>query len=132
MKRVLIIEDEPPMLKVLSARLAQEGVEVATALDGAAGLDLALKTHPDIILLDLILPVMHGLECLRKLREDSWGKNVPVIVLSNLSDKRRVAEAEAYGIKDYLLKVSTDPSVVARKILEHLAALDREQAGRAK
>ncbi|MDE2041118.1 MAG: response regulator [Patescibacteria group bacterium] len=126
MKRVLIIEDEPPILKVLSDQLTKEGVSVATAVDGAAGLELALKTHPDIILLDLILPVMHGLECLRKLRQDPWGRDVPVVVLSNLSDKRRIAEAEDLGVKEYLLKATIDPATVSRKIMEHLAVLERQ------
>ncbi len=84
-KIVLIIEDEPPMLHILFDKLSESGFAVLQAKDGQEGLDTALAKHPDLILLDVLMPHMDGMTVLSKLREDDWGKNVPVILLTNVS-----------------------------------------------
>lgn len=84
-KKVLVIEDEPAQAEILKARFAQEGFSVSGAENGEKGLELALAGHPDLILLDVILPVMDGLTMLRKLREDEWGRDARVIVLTALT-----------------------------------------------
>ena len=84
-KIILLVEDEVPMLNVLNDTLAQNGFESIKAKDGEQGLALALKEHPSLILLDVFMPKMDGLELMDKLRQDEWGKSVPVIVLTNIS-----------------------------------------------
>ena len=119
-KKVLIVEDEPPLQRLLSNQLSSKGLEVICANDGKEGLDMALASHPDIILLDIILPVFDGLKFLHGLREDSWGKSAEVMVLTNLSDPKRVAEAKSLGVVEYLIKSGTKTSDVAAKLLARL------------
>lgn len=84
-KHILIIEDEVNLLNALSKKLEANSYEIHTAKNGAKGLEQALKHKPDLILLDILMPKMNGLEMIKKLREDDWGKNAPVIIISNLS-----------------------------------------------
>jgi len=84
-KRILVVEDEQDLLQALVDKFTREGFEMLEAKNGEAGLDLALKEHPDLILLDIIMPIMDGMTMMKKLREDGWGKNVPIILLTNLS-----------------------------------------------
>lgn len=102
--KILIIEDELPLLKVLTDKFTAEGFTVIQAKDGSEGLAIALKEHPDLILLDIIMPVMDGMTMLKKLREDNWGQNAPVVMLTNLSDSKNVSDAIASGIGDFLVK----------------------------
>lgn len=84
-KIILITEDEPPMLRILTDALMDSGFETLQAKNGQEGLTLALEKHPDLVLLDLLMPAMDGLTMIQKLRTDGWGKNVPVIILTNVS-----------------------------------------------
>jgi len=84
-KTILILEDEPAMLHIVATRLAESGFETLLAKDGQEGLTLALQKHPDLILLDVLMPKIDGLTLMKKLREDAWGNTVPMIVLSNMS-----------------------------------------------
>mgnify|MGYP001580133692 CR=1 FL=1 len=104
MKRILIVEDEAPLLKVLTDRFKQEGFEIITAGDGQQGLDIALKVFPDLILLDIVLPVMDGMEMLRKLRANPLGSNLKVILLTNLGDSSKILEGKDLRVIDYLIK----------------------------
>ena len=81
-ERLLVIDDEPCVLRVLTLRLRAEGYEVATALDGDAGLEAVGTQHPAVILLDLRMPKMDGLTVLARLRENNGTRSIPVIVLS--------------------------------------------------
>jgi len=84
-KSILVVEDEPAQASVLKERFAKEGFSVLGAKNGEEGLEYALANHPDVILLDVILPVMDGLTMLRKLRADEWGRDAKVIVLTALT-----------------------------------------------
>ncbi|HSA84528.1 MAG TPA: response regulator [Patescibacteria group bacterium] len=84
-KKILIIEDEPPMLNILRDKLVESGWETLTAQNGEEGLQIALTQHPDLILLDILLPKMNGTLTISKLRQDPWGKTIPVIMLTNVS-----------------------------------------------
>lgn len=103
-KKILIVEDEPGMVKILSHRLSTEGYEVSSASDGEAGLVMAISHHPDLILLDILMPKLHGLAFLRKIRQDAWGKNVPVIVMTNMLDPEKEAEVRNEWHCDYIVK----------------------------
>lgn len=84
MKKILIIEDEDPQRKILSDNFNQNEYTVLEAKDGSEGLQIALREHPDMILLDVRMPTMNGITMLHKLREDKWGNTAAVIVITNL------------------------------------------------
>lgn len=120
MKKLLVIDDEPIVLKALSSQFDAKEIEVLLAKDGAEGLKLAKKEKPDLILLDLVMPKMDGLEMLAKLRKDKWGKKAEVVILSNLSDSAKVAQAVALGTFEYLVKVDWNVADVATKVKKKL------------
>lgn len=105
-KKVLIIEDESLQLDLLRRKVAELGFTVLEARDGEEGLESALKNHPDLILLDLIMPKMDGVTVLKKLREDGWGKTAEVVILTNLSSAESVVKSVEHGVHDYLVKAS--------------------------
>lgn len=104
-KKILIAEDEMPMLQALANKFKKEGFTVLTAADGEAAFNLAVKEHPDILLLDIIMPRIDGIGLVKKIRQESrWGEGVPIIMLTNLSDPQSVSEAANYGVFDFLVK----------------------------
>lgn len=102
-----IVEDDDALLSVLVDKFTREGFQVLEAQDGKKGLDVALSEHPDLILLDILLPVMDGWTMLQKLRaENTWGKKVPVIILTNLSsdDDAQIANIVKLEPSYFLIK----------------------------
>lgn len=120
MKKILIIEDESVLQKTFGDLLSAEGYEVISALDGEDGLKMAKVKKPDLILLDLILPKMHGLEVLKQLKEDSETKDIPVIILTNLEGTDDVEKALELGATTYLIKASYTLKEVLSKIKQVL------------
>lgn len=104
MGKILIIEDESSLRNALRDKFTRDGFEVLEAKNGEEGLDVALREHPDLILLDIVMPKMDGMTMLTQLREDEWGKTARVITLTNLSDTEKVAEAIEHGSYEYLVK----------------------------
>lgn len=104
MKHILFIEDEPSLQKTLGDLLTQEGFDVSSSLDGEQGLEMAKKKHPDLILLDLILPKMNGFDVLQSLKQDHATKDIPVMVLTNLEGLHDVQKALDLGATMYLVK----------------------------
>jgi DNA-binding response OmpR family regulator len=92
MNKILVVEDEAPLRTAIHDTLVNEKFDVIEATNGEEGLRSALDTHPDLILLDVIMPVMDGMTMLKKLRESGeWGKHIPVIVLTNVgSDNNKM------------------------------------------
>jgi len=119
-KKILVIEDESALLNALTTKFRNEGFSTLEAQNGQEGLDLALSAHPDIILLDIIMPKMDGMTMLKKLREDDWGREVPVLILTNLSDKQKVAEALEQNTFDYLVKSNWTLDDVVAKVREKI------------
>jgi CheY-like chemotaxis protein len=116
-KKVLIVEDEAPLRNAVADILAFEGFTVFQAKNGQEGLDLALKEHPDLTLLDLMMPVMDGLTMLEKLRQDpEWGSGAAVILLTNINDPEKVAQATEAGSYDFLVKSDWNIEDVVKKI----------------
>ncbi len=120
-KKILIVEDDATTQKALFDKFIREGFSVLTAGDGEEALKTALEEKPDIILLDIVLPKMDGLTMFKKLRQDERGKNIPVIVLTILSDAEKVAEALQGGIYSYLVKTDYQISDIVKKVRERLA-----------
>ena len=123
MLRVLIVEDEPGYLDALEVSLEREGFDLTTAADGRRGLEAFRSSHPDILLLDLMLPGMSGLDVLRKVRAES---DVPVIVVSAKDSESDVVTALELGADDYLTKPYSIRELLARMRV----AVRRATAGR--
>lgn len=119
-KILLIVDDESIVRKALSSQFDTNQVEVLMATDGEAGLKIALERHPDLILLDLVMQKMDGMTMLSKLREDDWGNKAEVIILTNLSDAERVAEAVDRGTYEYLIKVDWNVTDVVNRVKDKL------------
>ncbi|MGB9358093.1 MAG: response regulator transcription factor [Acidimicrobiia bacterium] len=109
--RVLVVEDEPAYVDALSVALEREGFEVSAAMDGRAGLMSFLEDAPDIVLLDLMLPEMSGLDVLRRIRTEA---NTPVIVLSAKDAESDIVTALELGADDYLAKPYSIRELLAR------------------
>ena len=105
-KKILIIEDEAALLQVLNDKLKREKFTVYTAKDGVEGLKASLKYNPDIILLDIVMPVMDGVTMLKKLRDNPKTEQTPVIIISNLSEIERITEIlqAKKGVIEHLVK----------------------------
>jgi DNA-binding response OmpR family regulator len=120
MKKVLIVEDEEAILEALEAKFTAEKFKVARAKNGLEGLDVFSSFKPDLILLDILMPIMDGVTMLKKLRASEKGKKVPVIILTNLSDDEKVAEALAAGSHEYLVKSNWKIDDVVKKVKEKI------------
>ena len=124
-KIILITEDEKSLRNALYDKLSNEGFSVLEAKDGVEGLEISLKEHPDLILLDLAMPKMDGMSMLKKLREDMWGKDVPVIILTNLSsaDEERNRDITELEPTYYFIKTDKKIEEIIEKIKERLNIL---------
>ena len=91
-----------------------------SAYDGRQGLDQAVSNHPDLILLDIILPVMDGMTVLEKLRKDAWGANADVIILTNLSGAEKETKIEKNKIREFLVKSDWKLEDLTALIRQHL------------
>lgn len=122
-KKILIVEDEIPLREALVDKLTREGFDALEAKNGEEGLQAALKEKPDLILLDIIMPVMDGMTMMKKLREDEWGKKVPIILLTNLSatEERIVKGIVENEPAYYLVKSDWKIGDVVKKVKERLA-----------
>ena len=116
-KKILIIEDDVFIRDIYEVRFVQAGFEVVSAENGVVALEkLQQGAIPDIILLDIIMPYMNGIETLKKIKADDNWKNVPVIMLTNISEKEKVNEGMELGIADFLIKSHFTPSEVVQKV----------------
>jgi DNA-binding response OmpR family regulator len=102
--KVLVVDDEPNIVQTLKDRLEMNDYLVFTAHNGSDGLKAAQDQSPDVILLDVLMPVMDGQEMLEKLRQQDWGKTISVIMLTARSQAQDIARARACGIDDYIIK----------------------------
>lgn len=122
MYTVLIIEDDQVLREMYKDKMERSGYKVLIANDGEEGLKVALQNHPDLILLDLMMPKMDGTSMMEKLREDTWGKNVPIIILTNLNVDGDLLNNV---IKDHpaycMMKVGVTPEEILIKSQEVLA-----------
>lgn len=101
---MLVVEDEGSIRRAIVLKFNKEGFDVLEAKNGEEGLEMFIKERPEIILLDLLMPVMGGMEMLKKLRKCEGGADVPVIIFTNLSEAEQTAEGLEFGVRDYLVK----------------------------
>ena len=114
-KRILVIEDDRDLREAIVDKFRQEKFEVLEAQNGEEGLAAALREKPDLLIVDIIMPKMDGTEMLKKVRENEWGRNVPVMILTNISDAEKLAEALEIGVDEYLLKAEWKLQDVLKK-----------------
>ncbi len=104
--KILIVEDEAILLTALSEELRQAGFQVEGAKDGVEGLEKTSAYKPDLILMDLVMPRMDGITALKTLKANPETKDVPIVILTNLSDYDKISDALSLGAMDYLVKAN--------------------------
>jgi len=115
-KFVLIVEDDTSIRELYAMALIKAGIEVKMAENGQQGVDVALSEHPAAILLDIDMPIMNGHQAAEKIRQDDWGKNVPIIFLTNHSDAANVAHAHMLKPDDYIVKANVPIKDLVNKV----------------
>ena len=118
--RVLMVEDHPDIADLYQLKLQLDGYRVAVASDGAAGLRLARSLTPDLILLDIHVPQLDGLQVLAALREDEATDEVPVVVCSEDDNPQLIKEAQRLGAAAYLVKAHLLPSHLSQAVSDVL------------
>lgn len=118
---ILIVEDDEPIRELYRAKFTQQGYSVATAVNGRDGLRQADQLRPDIILLDLRMPVMTGDEMLARLRATDWGSEIRVVILTNISKSEAPMSLRYLHVDRYVTKVHHTPSQIVEIVREVLA-----------
>lgn len=116
MVKIVIIEDDPVINQMYRMKFEASGFDVSTASDGQSGVDLVAKIKPDIILLDIQMPHMHGDEALAKIRTTDAGKTIPVIILTNVGKEEAPARLKDLGVSSYIVKAQLTPSQVVARV----------------
>jgi CheY-like chemotaxis protein len=120
-KKVMIVEDDSFVMDIYQTKISKEGFDVITAENGAEAIKkLEEGEKPDLILLDIIMPYMDGLTVLKKIKEKEDLKKIPVVLLTNLSQKEEIQQGFDLGAEDYLIKSHFTPSEVMEKIGKYL------------
>ena len=119
-KKILIIEDEAALRMALEEKFTREGFDVVVADNGEDGLVFAQEKHPDLILLDIILPKMNGFDVLTHLAKDDITKNIDVMILTNLSETGKVGEIVRKEVSDYLIKADWTLEEISEKVKNKL------------
>lgn len=119
--KIAIIEDDQAISQMYRIKFEAEGYTVETADNGQLGLELIDKMRPNIVLLDLMMPVMTGEEALAKLRATDWGKDIKVIILTNKGEQEIPDEVKKLGVTAIILKADMTPRQVAELVKSKLA-----------
>jgi DNA-binding response OmpR family regulator len=122
MKKIAIIEDDQAISQMYRMKFEAEGFQVETAGNGKLGLELAEKMRPDIILLDLMMPEMNGDEMLEHLSKTSWGKDIKVIILTNMGEQEAPDSVKQHAVRRFIVKAEMTPRQVAEMVKAELAA----------
>lgn len=120
--KIAIIEDDMAISQMYRLKFEAEGYEVQTAENGKLGLELAEVFKPDIVLLDLMMPEMNGDEMLAELRKKEWGKDVIVIILTNLGEEEAPKTLKNLGVHSFIVKAEMTPRQVAERVKQALNA----------
>ncbi|QQS18604.1 response regulator [Candidatus Saccharibacteria bacterium] len=120
--KIAIVEDDLAISMMYRIKFEAEGFAVETAANGKLGLELIESMKPDIILLDLMMPVMTGHEMLAELRKTSWGKDIKVIILTNSGEEQAPPNLKELDIRRYIVKAEMTPRQVAEMVKTELAA----------
>lgn len=120
-KKILLVEDDPFLSSLLKNRFTKEGCDVAYAKDGAEAVQMLADTHPDLILLDLILPKKSGFEVMEAIRQDPQLQNAPIIIISNLGQPEDMQKGQELGAVEYFIKAKTSIDDLVKNVIEFLS-----------
>ena len=116
MTKIAIIEDDSTISQMYRMKFEADGFDVRMAANGAIGVDVVERFRPDIILLDIQMPEMDGVEALTAIRSHDWGKTIPVIVLTNLGEEEAPGDLRSLGISGYIVKANLTPRQVVAQV----------------
>jgi DNA-binding response OmpR family regulator len=119
-KKIAIIEDDAAIAQMYRMKFEAEGYQVETAENGKLGLELAQAMLPDMILLDLMMPEMNGDEMLQKLRATNWGKDIKVIILTNMGEQEAPEVLKTLGVSSFIVKADMTPRQVAELVQQYI------------
>jgi len=127
MTKILIVEDDPLISRMYQKIFTFENYEVVMASDGEEGLTKARAEKPTLILLDIMMPKLNGLEVLEKLKAETELKNIPVVMLTNLSGQNDAETALSKGAVKYIIKSEHNPKQISDMVKEIIAGYTRNQ-----
>jgi DNA-binding response OmpR family regulator len=120
MQKIAIIEDDQTIAAMYRMKFESEGFEVEVAENGKLGVELCEQMLPDLILMDLQMPEMNGDEALKEIRKKDWGKDIPVIILTNTGEEEAPNDLKDLGVRHYIVKADLTPSQVLTQTKEVL------------
>jgi len=120
MTKIAIIEDDQAINQMYRMKFEADGFEVQLADNGKRGVALVESFKPDLILLDMQMPEMSGDEALAEIRAHAWGKNIPVIILTNMGQEESPKNLEKLNVSSYIVKADLTPSQVVARVKETL------------
>ena len=120
MTKIAIIEDDPVISQMYRFKFEAAEFEVQLANNGKRGIEMVKTFQPDLILLDLQMPEMNGADALEIIRKNEWGKNIPVIILTNMGEEESPKKLRELGIHSYIVKANLTPSQVVKRVKEAL------------
>ncbi|MGE5327754.1 MAG: response regulator [Thiobacillus sp.] len=120
MTKIAIIEDDPTISQMYRTKFESNGFDVQLAVNGKLGVEMVESYSPDIILLDLQMPEMNGTDALKIIRSKDWGKNIPVIILTNMGEEESPKDLKSLGVLGYIVKANLTPSQVVDKVKQAL------------
>lgn len=126
MSKILIVEDDPLMQRMYQKAFAFDGYNVEVAGDGVEGLEKIRTSKPTVVLLDVMMPKMNGLEALEKIKSDPELKKIPVIMLTNLAGSADAEKALSLGAVKYIVKSEQEPKQVVSMVKEIVAGYSRD------
>jgi len=120
MKKILLIEDEEILINLLEKKLGQEGYQVTVARNGLEGLEKMKEIKPDLILLDIVMPKMGGMEVMEEMQKNEELKNIPTLVISNSGQPIELSKLRKLGARDWLIKTEFNPQEVVEKVKRYI------------
>ena len=126
MAKILLVDDDRLMVKMYQGKFEDDGYEVAVATNGELGIDKALEFKPDLILLDIMMPKVNGLEMIKRIKEKETTKKIPVILLTNVGSEEDAKHGLSLGAVAYLVKAHYDVKDIVKKVKEVLHGYVRE------
>ena len=120
MKKILVVEDDKYLRDVIVEKLKKENYDVIEAIDGETGWQMTVNNKPDLVVLDIILPVLNGFDYLARVKKDQEVSKIPVIILSNLGQVEDIERGKSLGAKDYMVKAHFTPTDLVNKVKQYV------------
>lgn len=125
MANVLLVEDDPLLLDIYTTKFKQAGFDIEVVESGDKAVESIQKTHPDVVLLDIVLPHTDGWDILQQMQQQQTMKGIPIIILSNLGQKEEIEKGLGLGAAKYLIKAHYTPSEVVKEVQHVLQEHDK-------